>query len=535
MAILLRDQARVQLARSFYRDIYNDNDRYFLAASRTETWTTDTAPDTSYDNRIDMSQFRRDILFVKKVQNADVAMLSRRIDWISGTVYDKYDDALSPTNLSNSGANNLGEANFYVLTEDFNVYKCIDNNENSVSTDKPDGTGTEIFETSDGYKWKFLFQIGSSDRTKFLSDSYMPVRKVSGGGEPNFDVNGEIDDIVVQSGGTGYTSSPIVTIQGDGTGAVATATVANGSVTSITVTNGGYGYSFADVVLTGGGFTTLATADAVLGSTESATLQSAVESTAIGGTIDNIVVTNIGQDYVNGDTTVSIEGDGIGAAASIGVNSNGNIEYVTVTNPGQGYTKANIVLNQVAGNGTNASFRVIISPWGGHGSNPQQELFSRRVGITVSFDNDSQDLVTGNDYRQVGLLKNIYKYGETSLFNEATGTSCYTIGTSFPSGYAADDHITTSSNGEFLVTQIRDGNNDGTDDTVYLQEITSGISNSDTLTNTTQDITGLTINSSTLTNPEFDIHSGELVYYDNRKPIQRDEDQVETVKLIFTF
>ena len=30
MAILIRDQARVQQARSFYRDIYNDNDRYFL-------------------------------------------------------------------------------------------------------------------------------------------------------------------------------------------------------------------------------------------------------------------------------------------------------------------------------------------------------------------------------------------------------------------------------------------------------------------------------------------------------------------------
>ena len=70
MAILLRDP-RVQQARSFYRDIYNDNDRYFLA-SRTQTWTDDTA-DTSNDNRVDMSQFRRDILFVKKVQTADVS------------------------------------------------------------------------------------------------------------------------------------------------------------------------------------------------------------------------------------------------------------------------------------------------------------------------------------------------------------------------------------------------------------------------------------------------------------------------------
>ena len=310
MAILIRDQARVQQARSFYRDIYNDNDRYFLAACRTQTWTTDTEPDTSYDNRIDMSQFRRDILFVKKVQNADVAMLARRIDWSSGTVYDQYDDALTATNTAYSGATSLDDANFYVLTEDFNVYKCMNNNFNAQSTSKPSSTGTEVFETADGYKWKFLFQIGASDRTKFLSTAYMPVRKVSGGGEPDFDVNGVIDDITIQSGGAGYTTSPIVTVQGDGIGAVATATISAGEVTAITITEGGSGYSFADVVLTGGGYTTIARADAVLGGTETSTLQSAVESTAVRGTIDNIIIDNIGQDYVNGDALVKIEGDG---------------------------------------------------------------------------------------------------------------------------------------------------------------------------------------------------------------------------------
>ena len=535
MAILIRDQARVQQARSFYRDIYNDNDRYFLAASRTQTWTTDTEPDTSFDNRVDMSQFRRDILFVKKVQNADVAMLARRIDWTTGTVYDQYDDGLNTTTTANSGATTLSAANFYVLTDEFNVYKCMNNNANGQSTVKPTGTGTEIFETSDKYKWKFMFQIGASDRTKFLSDSYLPVRKVSGAGEPDFDINGQIDSVTVSSGGAGYTSSPTVTIQGDGTGAVATATVSGGAVTAITIVSGGSGYSFADVKLTGGGFTTVAQADAVLGTTDSPTLQTAVENTAVSGTIDNILITNVGQDYVNGDASISIDGDGTGAAASLVINSNGNVDSVAVTNPGSGYTKATITISQSSGTGTNAAFRVIISPFGGHGSNPQEELYARRVGITVSFDNDTQDLVTGNDYRQVGLLKNIRPYGKTTLFNDATGSAQYTIGTSMPGSYAADDNVTTTSGGSFTVTQVRDADTDGTDDTVYLLPITEAIGASDTLTNTTQDITGLTINSGTLTKPEIAVHTGELIYYDNRRPIVRDEDQVETVKIIFTF
>jgi len=217
------------------------------------------------------------------------------------------------------------------------------------------------------------------------------------------------------------------------------------------------------------------------------------------------------------------------------INTNGNVESISITDPGVGYTKATITLTQTLGSGTNASFRPIISPWGGHGSNPQQELFTRRVGITVSFDNDSQDLITENDYRQVGLLKNITPYGSTTLFNEATGSASFTIGTSTPTSFAPDDNITTDSEGEFRVTQVRDANNDDTDDTIHLQEITAGIAESDTLTNNTQDITGLTINTGTLNNPEFDCKSGELLYYDNRKPIVRDEDQVETVKLIFTF
>jgi hypothetical protein len=104
-----------------------------------------------------------------------------------------------------------------------------------------------------------------------------------------------------------------------------------------------------------------------------------------------------------------------------------------------------------------------------------------------------------------------------------------------PGSYAPDDNITTTSGGSFTVTQIRDANTDGTLDTVYLLPITEAIGASDTLTNTTQDITGLTINSSTLTNPEIAVHTGELIYYDNRRPIVRDDDQVETVKIIFTF
>ena len=61
-----------------------------------------------------------------------------------------------------------------------------------------------------------------------------------------------VTSIDVTDGGTGYLSSPIVTITGDGSGATATATIVNGRVTAITVVNRGSGYTRDIVTLTGG-------------------------------------------------------------------------------------------------------------------------------------------------------------------------------------------------------------------------------------------------------------------------------------------
>ena len=48
---------------------------------------------------------------------------------------------------------------------------------------------------------------------------------MAGAGNPAFDVNGELDSVTVTAGGSGYTSAPTVVIEGDGTGAVATAAI----------------------------------------------------------------------------------------------------------------------------------------------------------------------------------------------------------------------------------------------------------------------------------------------------------------------
>lgn len=71
--------------------------------------------------------------------------------------------------------------------------------------------------------------------------------------------------VTVVSGGTGYTSAPTVMLSSTtGTGATATATVANGKITGFTVTNGGSGYDTAPSVSLSGGGGSLASARAVI-------------------------------------------------------------------------------------------------------------------------------------------------------------------------------------------------------------------------------------------------------------------------------
>jgi hypothetical protein len=59
-----------------------------------------------------------------------------------------------------------------------------------------------------------------------------------------------IDSISITNPGFGYTSDPLVTIIGDGSGATATASIVNGQVKSITITNAGINYTQALVQIT---------------------------------------------------------------------------------------------------------------------------------------------------------------------------------------------------------------------------------------------------------------------------------------------
>ena len=163
---------------------YNNEDSLFLAIGRPIPWSRDPLGETiNYTDSIgstgttsitqfygsdelqsiptpldsdrERSGFLRNNIYMKKISSSDFCFLIPRYEWTSGTVYDSYRDEeelFSPRRL------------FYVYNKaNRGVYKCLDNNNSSPSTQAPSQVTTESFSTSDGYTWKLIYRITVND------------------------------------------------------------------------------------------------------------------------------------------------------------------------------------------------------------------------------------------------------------------------------------------------------------------------------------------------------------------------------------
>ena len=474
--------------------------------------TADSTPDTPVDTRMGDSAAKRNIMGVKKINPSDTCLMVRRVNWETGTVYVAYtDDA------------DLSDEDFYVFNVDnYRIYKCLDNDNDTASTTKPAFSELGPKTLADGYTWQLIYEVPTADRTKFLNDDFIPIKFY--GTSTRFDHNGTISEVICDAGGTGYTSSVTILIIGDGVGAEATATVDTGVITSIAVTNGGSGYSFAFVLIIGDGSGALASTVV-----ETTDLPNVINQNVAGyavatsGQIDFISITTGGTNYLTTTTSVVIEGDGSGATASV-VATDGGITAVTITDRGSGYTFANVL---ISGDGTGAALKAMVSPQGGHGANIPQELFATTLGISVNVEDFLTDFFLDNDFRQYGVIKNIRDYSNETLFNSNTGNACHVITVPDGTEYNLDDEISSDNSGSFIVSYVS-GN------TVYLLPvINSTLTTSTLLTNDTESTSGLTLTE--VIPPEIGQRTGDIIYLNNIASLARQIEQTETIKLYINF
>ena len=451
---------------------------------RTDFEGTDSVPNTPSDSVGREFYTFDDLISAKRVQSSDVSFVIPRRNWTSGTVYDEYrhdygeylTGSTTTRKTANSGATTLFDSTFYVLTTARNVYKCLDNNGGAASTDEPTGVSTSVITTTDSYKWKFMYTLSAAQQANFLSTDFMAV-------SPN--------------------SSP-------------------------------------------------------------SSDQSNVISAAVDGSIDIVKIKSGGSGGTNGTHTgIAIRGDGSGGVASVTV-SGGAVTAVTVTTPGSGYTFGTISNAQIVSAGATslagAELDVIIPPKGGHGANAQEELGAFFVMMNTSLEGtesaNSGDFSAVNDFRKIALLRDPTKSSAAVTSNTARLTKAIRVaGSPTPGTFTVDEEINQASTGAVgkvvewdstnrILYYIQTRHNDaGVDSNGNLTAfsganvITGQGGSAPTATPDTS--TNGTVNNVSFTSgysvPEIDHDTGDVLYIENRTPIQRAPDQTENIKLVIEF
>src|SRR5574343_247524 len=373
-------------------DSYHGSLYFFIGKS--SEWLDENSPDLLKGN--DNSNYNDidDLIALKRINPSDVKLGIPRYDWTINTLYQEYNANLK--SIVNPLYPNIFYTNpFYVITDELNIYKCLDNNNNSLSTIKPSGTSTGIITLSDGYVWKYLATISAQDAANSLTEQFIPVEyKNFNDGSNQWNVQQasqprSISNFSIISQ-TGQFTTPLSEIQGDGTGlSVSVIKATDNTISQIIPTDSGQNYDSNTYVIikeTGvSGSGALATAN------------------LLKGAINSITLDNIGLLYSNG-AIVLIEGDGTGAELSVTIGQDDSIASIDIIHGGQDYTYANLFI--IAGS-VGCIAKGNLSPVLGHGYNIVSELCANALIFGIRLQTNDY-FITGvdSDFRKFGLIVN---------------------------------------------------------------------------------------------------------------------------------
>ena len=293
---------------------------------------------------------------------------------------------------------------------------------------------------------------------------------------------------------------------------------------------------------------------------------STVTAAAVDGALDTIEVVAGGSSYSLSTgstiTAIPIRGDGSSGVCSVTISA-GAIASAAVTTAGTGYTyayitNADIIAGTNAGGaGSGANLNVFIPPKGGHGKNAITELGGFYVMINKSLTGaeGTSDIGVGNDFRRIGLIRDPYNYGTTTVASATTRRQIHAAVFSSVSGtFTADEEINQASTGAVGKVIEYDSTNKilywyqtrfpdvGTDSNGNLTAFSganaiTGQSSSAAATPNTSDstTTNAVVFASGYSTPELAFDSGDIIYVEERSPITRASDQTENIKLIIEF
>ena len=485
MAAIVTNKFRINNAEQFVESFSETAaTTYYLFIGRAHSWATDAdvqgnsinegtdaSPPTPNDDVTSEFYNYDDMLGAKIITSSDVSHCIPRRNWTTGTTYDMYEHNISSSNAANSGATNLFDSTYVVMNSSYAVYKVIENDGATASTVEPTSTSNSIFETSDGYRWKYMYSLTSAETLNFMSTDFIHVSTDSTVSAAA--VDGALDTILVVAGGSSFSTSSgstisAIPIRGDGSSGVASVVISSGAIASASVTTAGTGYTYAYI-----------------------------------RTADIIAATNAG-------------GAGTGDNLNVIIPPKGGHGANAVKELGGFYVMLNKSLVGVEGTsdiGVGNDFRRIglLRDPTNFGTSTVATATTRRQIYATIFSSVSGTFTADEEINQAttGAVAKVIEF-------DSTNKILYYYQTRFPD-------VGTDTNGN--LTAISGAN-------AITGQSSSASATPNTSSSAT--VNGVTF-ASGYANPELAYDSGDIIYVEERSPITRASDQTENVKLIIEF
>jgi hypothetical protein len=389
---LISNEYRTNVVELFLNDVM-ENEYYFF------TSTIDS--DQILKNTVaDKKEFLNKTIFGKKINSAETFPVIKNFPWQPGEVFDQYDDTADLTNKK-----------FYAIvypessnTGDYLIFKCLFNNYGNTSEVAPfydPSVGDQIYNTADGYVWKFMYSLSVQEFDDYNAFGFVPIIASN----TSIIDSKSISHIEVENPNTNFGYKTYT-----------------GTITAVN--------SEELVLLAGGGTTLSAFENFYRGQTIFVTNQSNVSRLYEILTYRFVALTGTGRMTVkNLDgfiepgcrysilPRIDIKGDGEGASA-IPVIQDGQINRVIMLNKGFGYNTAITTLidpefdfNPDIQNSFDerATIRPILAQGQGHGMDIAKELYCNAAMLyskITQADNISGIIPADNTYSRIGIVKN---------------------------------------------------------------------------------------------------------------------------------
>lgn len=529
MASILTTKAKIHFTKTFHEHFETSASKnmYFFIG-KSDPWDVEISPETTSNSVFADYERRHDMIALKKIPETDVSHAIPRHDWdtTGNTIYAQYDDKDGflfdhPTKDEVQAAaldGTYSAGSFYVMTDEDNVYMCISNNGGVKSVNKPTGRYTTIITTADGYRWKYMYTITSSDALKFVTPNWLPVKTLTEDDSSNqWDVqeaavDGAIEHIRITNAGSGYTN--VLSAHTLASGTTSTAVFQNTASSVNSVYNGAMIF-----IESGTGAGQYREITGYVGSTRTATVT------------PNFATAPDGTSVVSVLPKVTVSGDGencIGKA----IVSGGAISRIDIVNAGSGYKTASATIT--GSGGTGATISPVLSPIGGFGKDAVDQLGGHFSIVNVKIDYEQDDFPRNNDYRRVGIIRNVINQSDSEIASATTrsATPVYTL-ESVNGTFELDEIVQSNASGNpeaKIVDYVSLTETTGT--MRVFQNLETGfgtIANGNLLTGQTS---GATATISAITPREIKLFEGEIMYVDNRRPAMRQEDLLEDIKLV---